>query len=66
MCPTEMISQHSYAFWFEVHGFVCDLAVTELGFGGRVMNAVLGLKELTQVHTTSRCILCTGNIWMVT
>ena len=26
MCPTKMISQRNDAFYFEVHGFVFDLA----------------------------------------
>ena len=32
MCHTR-ISQHNYAFSFQVHGSVCDLAETELDFG---------------------------------
>lgn len=46
-----MTSLHNDNFSFEVHQFVCD---TDLGHKGRVMNTVLGLKELNMASVTNR------------
>ena len=46
MCPTKMISQRNDAFYFEVHGVVCDLAEQSWTLNAELKNAVLRLKEL--------------------
>ena len=56
LCETEMMSQSTQQWILLWSGQVCVwLGWTELGFYGRVMNAVLGLKELKRT-------LCIGDL----